>query len=294
MTIFKEAILLVDDDQRVLRQLRFGLKDSDFDLYFTQSPIEAMGIILSYPIDVLVSDLRMPLMNGCELLQYSALASPQTSRVVCTGAMGNFSSELNNREIDVLLQKPIQPHRLQLVIEDLLEKKLSIKNVVRVGEKISPEPDELFENERREALLATLKVLMSRDGTDLNQINFCRKLMRLLCDRLSSPDRVTKHLEYAVLVSLLDEAEISFLRAHLSSNIFFTDNLTNYSLKFGGCREAQIMVLLIRDCCFLHLEEQDTWEIVKARLSHKRQYFGCEFLNSLEEIDEDDFQGCIA
>lgn len=83
----KTRIIFVDDDPMLLastrRQLRRKLPDCD--LLFFEKATEALNSMAESPADVVLSDLRMPEMDGAELLAQIAELYPDTVRLAWTG-----------------------------------------------------------------------------------------------------------------------------------------------------------------------------------------------------------------
>jgi HD-like signal output (HDOD) protein len=80
-------VLFVDDEPRVLQGLRRmlrGMRDQ-WDMEFVSSAEEALGRVAVQPFDVVVSDMRMPAMDGAQLLARVREASPSTVRIVLSG-----------------------------------------------------------------------------------------------------------------------------------------------------------------------------------------------------------------
>jgi phosphoserine phosphatase RsbU/P len=106
----QERILLVDDEPAVLEALRLRL-GRDYDIYTSSSPEEALELIIEKePFPVIMSDLRMPYMNGIEFLQEAQKLSPQSSTILLTG-QGEFDSAveaLNSGVIFKYLSKPCE------------------------------------------------------------------------------------------------------------------------------------------------------------------------------------------
>ena len=68
--IAKKQILFVDDEPMVLKGLQRTLRKmrTEWDMAFSSSGKEALDILGQQPIDVIVSDLKMPEMDGMQLL----------------------------------------------------------------------------------------------------------------------------------------------------------------------------------------------------------------------------------
>jgi HD-like signal output (HDOD) protein len=82
-------ILFVDDEQRILDGLRLSLrgKRKVWDMAFAPGGHEALEDLARAPADVVVSDMRMPRMDGAELLMRVAKNCPRAARIVLSGHM---------------------------------------------------------------------------------------------------------------------------------------------------------------------------------------------------------------
>ena len=80
---FGPRVLIVDDDVAVLDGLRRGLRRfaREWEVTFAQSGAEALITAKLAPVDVLITDIRMPNMHGAALLSRFALRYPDTLRI---------------------------------------------------------------------------------------------------------------------------------------------------------------------------------------------------------------------
>ncbi|PKN96713.1 MAG: hypothetical protein CVU43_19265 [Chloroflexi bacterium HGW-Chloroflexi-5] len=113
-----QKVLLVDDNPNVLRSFKRTLhSDSNRWIILTaESGAEALEIISRESIDIIISDLRMPEMDGVTLLGIVAQKSPATLRIAITG---NADPELCQQATLVAHQfiaKPIDPQDLSRII----------------------------------------------------------------------------------------------------------------------------------------------------------------------------------
>lgn len=83
----KKRILFVDDEPNLLAGLRRMLRSMrrEWEMMFVSGGAEALAVIAEQPVDVIVSDMRMPEMDGAELLQRVMEQSPETVRIVLSG-----------------------------------------------------------------------------------------------------------------------------------------------------------------------------------------------------------------
>lgn len=86
-----KKIAFVDDEVNILDGLRRMLRPfrNEWDMYFFSSAEETLQAFKDHEFDLVISDMRMPRMNGAELLNRIKEISPSTIRVILSG----FSSE---------------------------------------------------------------------------------------------------------------------------------------------------------------------------------------------------------
>ena len=85
--IIKKRILFVDDEPMVLKGLQRTLRKmrSEWDMVFTASGKEALDLLDQQAIDVIVSDLKMPEMDGMQLLTEVKTRFPHVVRIILSG-----------------------------------------------------------------------------------------------------------------------------------------------------------------------------------------------------------------
>lgn len=103
-----EKILFVDDEPNVLHSIQRQLRKR-FDLVIAEGGIEALRVLKEEgPFAVIVSDMRMPGMNGVELLSQVKDLYPETVRLMLTGNADQETAmeAVNNGQIFRFLTKP--------------------------------------------------------------------------------------------------------------------------------------------------------------------------------------------
>ena len=80
-----KKVLFVDDEKSILVALRRLCRNTGWDIYTAESGDEGLAIINEHAIDLVVSDMRMPKMNGAEFLEQVVEQSPSTVRILLTG-----------------------------------------------------------------------------------------------------------------------------------------------------------------------------------------------------------------
>lgn len=114
----RKRILFVDDEEMVLQGLKRMLRPyrNEWDMVFVDSGAKALETMAQTPCDVVVADMRMPAMNGAELLSEVMQRHPLTIRLILSGHSDN---ELIFKAMGVTHQyiaKPCDPETLRSVI----------------------------------------------------------------------------------------------------------------------------------------------------------------------------------
>lgn len=103
----KAKVLFVDDEEHIVSTLR-SLCRNACDVYTATSGAQALEIVKSNSIHVIVSDQRMPEMAGIELLREVKRLSPATMRIMLTGYadFADIVSSINDGEVYRYIYKP--------------------------------------------------------------------------------------------------------------------------------------------------------------------------------------------
>lgn len=118
------TILFVDDESSVLKSLERYLIREPYRKLFAGSGDEALEIMQKEPVSLVVSDIRMPGMNGLELLKIIRDKYPEVVRMVLSGTSeSNLVIEaINNGEVYRYLTKPLgEGSELRAVLAQALE-----------------------------------------------------------------------------------------------------------------------------------------------------------------------------
>jgi len=85
MQFKKENILIVDDDVQILELLHRHLQSWNYHTYKAISVREAVAILKDTPIDLLITDLKMPKVDGFELIKFVSEHYPKLPKLIITG-----------------------------------------------------------------------------------------------------------------------------------------------------------------------------------------------------------------
>ncbi|HUJ68419.1 MAG TPA: response regulator [Syntrophorhabdales bacterium] len=119
----KKHILFVDDEPMILEAMQRMLRDkrNEWDMSFATTGQEALELLGKGRVDVLVSDMRMPGMNGAELLNEVKNRFPGVIRIILSGQADQDAVMKLVLPAHQYLSKPCDPQTIKLSIERELQ-----------------------------------------------------------------------------------------------------------------------------------------------------------------------------
>ncbi len=116
--------LVIDDNDMVRRTIAELLRRSGLVVVEAVGGAEGLARLTEAPVDVVVTDLQMPGMNGWELAQASKARMPDLPVIVLTGwGESPAGSEEANCPADRVVAKPIERDRLLAIIAELVTRR---------------------------------------------------------------------------------------------------------------------------------------------------------------------------
>jgi len=133
----RHTVLVVDDEPAVLQAIRRACVDESFDVVLAGNGSEALAIMAGRPVALIISDFRMPGMNGAELLRRVKDRHVQTIRILLTGAadMDVVNKAIEDGIIYKFVTKPWNDNDLKMTIRlglsqfDLLRENRRLKQI---------------------------------------------------------------------------------------------------------------------------------------------------------------------
>jgi len=217
-------ILFVDDERNVLDSLRLCLRPmrAKWDMSFAQGGKEALELLAQVPHDVVVSDMRMPGMDGGQFLQAVLERFPESVRIVLSG-YSEVQSSLKLAELaHQCLSKPCRPADIIQTVEKALSQRdmLNDANLRAVVGRLESLPSlpEVYTN-LMEALLnenTTFKELADIVSRD---VGMTATILRLVNTSFFGLSIRIKSIEHAVNLLGAETIRVLVLSTHLFSSI---------------------------------------------------------------------------
>lgn len=126
------SIVFVDDDMNVLNGLRRMLRDmrGEWDMSFFNSAPAALAHMANHPVRVVVTDMRMPVMDGAELLTRVRDLYPDTIRIVLSGFAQREAAMRTVGPSHQYLSKPCDP----AILANVIRRALSLRRLLKSEE----------------------------------------------------------------------------------------------------------------------------------------------------------------
>lgn len=107
-------LLILDDEPRILSALRRCLRREPYEIFATESPAEALRLVDAEPIDVVLSDLKMPGTTGLQFLEQVRARRPEALRMLITGWTEMISEDaIRALGIRAVITKPWEDQALK-------------------------------------------------------------------------------------------------------------------------------------------------------------------------------------
>ena len=122
----KGVIMVVDDDLEISDLFKMALQNQGYDVFSFTDPLQALERFKTNynACNLVISDLRMPGMDGVQLLRNIKLLNPKTKALLMTAFDITGDTELtdnqDNSVIDDFIQKPITIRKLRALINSHL------------------------------------------------------------------------------------------------------------------------------------------------------------------------------
>ncbi len=216
-------ILLVDDDEYVLNAIKRVLDGERYEILTAKSGEEGFVLAKSQNFHMVISDYRMPGMDGIEFLKAVNKVSPKTMRLLLTGYVDVAVAipAINEGHIYKFLTKPWNEFDLKLQIRKSLEYFDSIREREKLNDQLQCKNEELedvnrnlqrlVEKRTRQLLhaekLATLGKIAGQIGHEINNsLSILKGRLQLL--QKAVPEINEAKLNYRILLREIDKLGI--------------------------------------------------------------------------------------
>jgi len=238
----KRRILFVDDEPMVLKGLQRTLRKmrQDWDMTFVSSGREALNVLVKNPMDVIVSDMRMPEMDGGRLLAEVKKQHPHVVRIILSGQLDQEmtlkSVQLAHQSLSKPCDAEVLKHTLAklFALRDFLSDK-SIKSIISQIESLPSLPsiytEIVKEMQADDPAIKKVGEIISKD------LSMTAKILQMvnsaffgLFRKINSPEQAVMMLGLETIKALVLSVKIFSEFNQKSFSWFQIDDLFNHSL----------------------------------------------------------------
>lgn len=146
----KHTVLIVDDEENNLQLLKRTFRGK-YNILTAHNGVEALDIVNQHgsEISLIVSDQKMPVMEGTEFLKRVRETNPQIVKILLTGHVDTdiIVAAINDCELFQYILKPFEPEELKIAVENGIEKYSMASN------------NKVFYSELRELFYKTIRAI---------------------------------------------------------------------------------------------------------------------------------------
>lgn len=138
--IIGSHVVVVDDDQLVTRALKSFLElELDIAAHVFNQPHRALEHVRDNEIDLVMSDIIMPEMDGIELLREVRRLQPEVPRILLTGNADKEKAvrAINEVQVFQFVEKPWNNEQLRMVVLNAIERRMLMRLLSRKMEELS-------------------------------------------------------------------------------------------------------------------------------------------------------------
>jgi putative nucleotidyltransferase with HDIG domain len=238
----KRRILFVDDEPMVLNGLQRTLRKmrQDWDMTFVSSGREALNVLAKKPMDVIVSDMRMPEMDGGRLLAEVKKQHPHVVRIILSGQLDQEMTLKSVQLVHQSLSKPCDAEVLKhtlaklFALRDFLSDE-SIKSIISQIESLPSMPsiytEIISEMQSDDPAIKKVGEIISKD------LSMTAKILQMVNSAFFGLFRKINNPEQAVMMLGLETIKALVLSVKIFSEFnqkdfswFNIDALFNHSL----------------------------------------------------------------
>lgn len=159
------SILVVDDEKTVRDSLRLILEYEKFDVLFAENGVQCLRVLEQNTVDAVLLDIKMPGMDGMEVLQEIRKRYPALPVIMISGH-GTIETavEATKKGAFDFLQKPLDRDRILITVRNALEQKKLSHEVQRIRETIEGKERILGESPKIKEILTLIDRVAPTDS----------------------------------------------------------------------------------------------------------------------------------
>lgn len=176
-------VLIVDDEKNIINALKRLLRNENYNIFSAISGAEGLEIVKNETVHLVISDQRMPGMNGTEFLSKVMIEKPDIIRIILSGYtdIDSITEAINKGHIYKFLLKPWNDSSLVLEIRQALDQYALIETNRKLHSTV------LEQNKKLKIINENLEKMVSERTRTLEIKNHALELSQAVLDNLVVP-----------------------------------------------------------------------------------------------------------
>lgn len=203
-------ILFVDDEDNILKSLKRALIDEEYNCYFANNAKDGLEIIKTNSIDVVISDMRMPEVDGLHFLKQVEAANPSIVKMFLSGQadMYQLIEVINSLDVFSFILKPWD---VETTLKPAITNALKQANLIKENKDL---------NRKLESQLKELEIKHFRLQNVMASLDDSNSIIMAIANAIEAKDSLTNgHINRVAYWAekigkrlALSEAELEILR----------------------------------------------------------------------------------
>lgn len=175
-------ILFVDDEENILKALKRALIDESYKCFFANSAKNGLGILKTTNIDIVISDMRMPEMDGLEFLGNVERISPDIVKIIQSGQADMYQLINVINTIDVF-NFILKPWDVDTTLKPVINKAIQQAELIKENKDL---------NKQLEIKLKELEIKHYRLQQLTNSLDDSNSIIMAIANAIEAKDAETK------------------------------------------------------------------------------------------------------
>lgn len=174
------GVLLVDDELPVVRSLEKSLR-TKYNVYKASNGSEGLQILENFPVNVIISDERMPGISGVDFLELSRKKAPDAIRIIISGYSDTdtLKKAINLSKVHAFVNKPVDPNELINLIEKNLNEHVMFPEILGKSQKMA----DVFKLVKKAANTSSTILITGDSGTGKELVARAVHRLSARCDK---------------------------------------------------------------------------------------------------------------
>jgi DNA-binding NtrC family response regulator len=169
----KGKILIVDDEEIIRDSLSEWLVDAGYEPVTAPDGIKALEVISKADVDIMLADLKMPGIDGVELIKRARQIKPDLPAIIMT-AYGTVSSAIEAMKAGAydFMEKPFCPERVEILLTNLMSHQTVLKENIALKRELERKfqfEDLIGKGHRMQQLFELIRTVAKSNATILIQ-----------------------------------------------------------------------------------------------------------------------------